>query len=198
LTDEHRPSLIERARAGDWDAIEDLVAGTVAPTFDAALHVFGDPKRAEAAAEDALLALLIAVRGREIEDGDPLRATGRSLAEAAAAAKAGPFAEGLTPDDLVLIGLRPDEARRGALTGVAAADRVAAILAFALGLEPADLAWALGRSRPDAEAAVLRVLDAIPHARPAEALRDILDARAASTRVPPDLEEHVLDRYEKS
>src|SRR5260221_7666037 len=50
LKDDARPRLIERARGGDWDAIEDLVSGAVAPTFDAALHLMGDPARAAHAA----------------------------------------------------------------------------------------------------------------------------------------------------
>jgi hypothetical protein len=198
LSEAPRPSLVERARAGDWDAIEDLVAGASAPTFDAALHLFGDAERAARAAEDALFALLLAVRGGEFDEGDPLRVTGRSLAEAAKAGGAEPFAKGLAPDDLIILGLRPDDARRAALGKVAAADRIAAVLAFALDLEPADLAWALGRPRPEAESAVARVLAAIPLEPPAGAFRDILDAHAASTRLPGDVEEHVLDRYEKS
>jgi hypothetical protein len=193
-----QPSLLERARGGDWDAIEDLVSGAVAPTFDAAFHLFGDPARAASATEEALLALLLAVRRGEITGGDPLRVTGRSLATAAAAAAVSPFASGLATEDLVAIGARPDDARGAAVGKLAAADRVAAILAFALDLEPADLAFALGRPKGEAAASVDRLLAALPHAAPSDGFREILDARASRARVPPDVEERVLDRYEKS
>jgi hypothetical protein len=192
------PSLLERARGGDWDAIEDLVSGAVAPTFDAAFHLFGDQARAASATEEALFALLQAVRRGEITGGDPLRAAGRSLAQATAEAGASPFAAGLETEDLVTIGARPGDARGAAVGRLASADRVAAVLAFALDLEPADLAFALGRPKAEATASVDRVLAALPHAVPAEALRDILDARASRARVPTDVEDRVLDRYEKS
>jgi hypothetical protein len=197
LTDDLRPRLMERARGGDWDAIEDLVSGATAPTFDAAFHLFGDASRAEKETEEALLEMLGRIGSGEIAGGDPLAATGRSLARACQSSSAAPFASGLSPEDLVILGLRPDDARRGAIARTPAADRIAAVLAMALDLEPADLARALEVSEKAAVAAVDRVLAAIPQAAPAEAFRSLLDARAAHVRVPLDVEERVLDRYEK-
>jgi hypothetical protein len=192
------PSLFDRARGGDWEAIEDLVAGAVAPTFDAALHLFGDAAQATSATEDALLALLQAVRRGELDDGDPLRVTGRALARAAAGGGAAPFAGGLSSDELVAIGARPDDSRGAAVAKIALADRVAAVLAYALDLDSGDLAYALERPKTEVTASVDRVLAAIPHPAPGEAFRIVLDARAARARVPSDVEERVLDRYERS
>src|SRR4029079_3471611 len=135
----------------------------------------------------ALLALLLAVRGGEFDSGDPLRVTGRRLAEAAQAARREPFEQGLAPEALIRLGLRPDDARRAGLGKLAAADRIAAVLAFALDLEPADRAGVIARPRPEAASAVLRALATIPHELPAEAFRDVLDAHAATTRLPGDV-----------
>jgi hypothetical protein len=197
LNDAELPRLIERARGGDWDAIEDILSGALAPTFDAALHMAGDPVHAARLAEDALLDLLLAVRSGSFSDGDPLSRTARSLANSASAT-GGPFETGLLPDDLVVIGMRPSDARRADLGRVAAADRVAAVLAYALDVPPEELAQAFDRPRAEVEAAIGRVLAAIPHEEPEQALRDILDARAARARLPADLEDRVLDRLEQA
>jgi hypothetical protein len=197
LTDDERPRLIQRARAGDWEALEDLATGASAPTFDAAFHLFADQERAAKAAEDALLALLLEVRRGQFVDGDPLGVTGRALADSARAAGISPFSTGLTVEDLVLIGRRPDDARGTEIGRLAPEDRVAAVLAFALDLAPQDLAHALGERRGSAVERVARVLDVIPAENPEEALHAILDERASRARVPADLEERVLDRYEK-
>jgi hypothetical protein len=190
--------LIERARGGDWDAIEDLVSGAIAPTFDAALHLFGDPAKAAQAAEDALLAMLAAVRAGSVQEGgDPLAATATSLAAAARASGIVPFAAGLSAGDLVALGLRPDDGRRGEIAKLAASDRVAAVLTFALDLPPDALAAPLGATPAAIAGSLARILDAIPHEDPAQAFRDILDARAAQVRLPAGLEDRVLDRFEQ-
>jgi hypothetical protein len=198
LNDDERPRLIERARGGDWDAIEDLVVGALAPTFDAALHLSEGAADAAVATEDALFAMLVAIRDGALPSGDPLAAAAAALAGAAGAAGKAPFAAGLSPEDLVAIARRPDDPRRGDLGKVPAADRIAAVLAFSLDLDAGTLAEALGARAADVQAAIDRVLGAIPHDRPAEALRDVLDARAARVRLPLDVEERVLDRFEKA
>jgi hypothetical protein len=196
LTDDERPRTIERARAGDWEAIEDLVGGAIAPTFDAAIHLFGDEAQARRVTEEALLAMLVSVRRGELRDGDPLTMTARSLAASASAAGAHPFPAGLEADDLVAIGCRPDDARGAALGTLPPADRVAAILAFALDLGAHEIAPAIGREVAAVERAIQSALAAIPHAQPEQALRDLLDARAGRFRLPAEIEEHVLDRFE--
>jgi hypothetical protein len=196
LNDAELPRLIERARGGDWDAIEDLLSGALAPTFDAALHFAGDPALAARLAEDALFDLLLAVRSGSFSDGDPLGPAARSLAQSAAGQA--PFDTGLLPEDLVAIGRRPDDARRADLAKVSAADRVTAVLAYALDVPPDELARALDRPHADVAGAIDRVLAAIPHDDPAQALRDVLDARASRARLPADLEDRVLDRLEQA
>jgi hypothetical protein len=197
LTDAERPRLFARARARDWDAIEDLVAGALAPTFDAAWHVFGDVRDAARAAEDALLAMIKAVAAGELTDGDPLIVCARALARAAQTANKAPFADGLRQDDMAVITRRPDDARRLDLARTAPADRLAAVLTAALDLSPEEMAVALETSPGEIGAAVDRVVRTIPHEAPGTAFRDILDARAAAVRVPIDVEEHVLDRFER-
>jgi hypothetical protein len=196
LNDDELPRLLERARGGDWDAIEDLLSGILAPTFDAALHLTGDPAKAGPAAEEALVDVLLSVKSGAWKAGDPLAAAARALARRGSTEPA-PFEGGLSPEDLVAIGRRPDDARRGELARVAAADRVAAVLAYALDIAPDDLASALGRPPAEVAAAIDRVLAAIPHEDPAQAFRDVLDTRAARARVPGDLEDRILDRVER-
>jgi hypothetical protein len=196
LNDDELPRLLESARGGDWDAIEDLLTGMLAPTFDAALHLTGDPAKAGTVAEDALVDVLLSVTSGAWKEGDPLAAAACALAKGAAGGPA-PFETSLTPEDLVAIGRRPDDARRGELARVAAADRVIAVLAYALDLAPDELAPALGRPPAEVAGAIERVLAAIPHDDPAQAFRDVLDTRAARARVPGDLEDRVLDRLEE-
>jgi hypothetical protein len=198
LSDDERPRLIERARGGDWDAIEDLVAGAIAPTFDAALHLLGDAALASQATEDALLALLLAVRKGEIRSEDPLIVSARSLSAAAQASGSSPFSGGLGAEDLVTIERRLDDPRRSDLGKIAAADRIAAVLAFSLDLAPEELGPALGRAPADLRSAIDGVLDSLPHEQPEEAFRAILDARASRARVPLHVEDRVLDRFEKA
>jgi hypothetical protein len=197
LSDDERPQLIERAARGDWEAIEDLVSGTMAPAFDAALHLFGDPVEAARQTEEALLGMLVAIRRGSHGAGDPEILAARGLRTSASASKASPFAAGLEPDDMIAIAMRPDDARRADLGAVSAEDRVLAMIAFALDLTPSDLALACDRTPAEVSAAVDRVLGAIPHERPESALRDILDARASRVRVPLEIEERVLDRFEQ-
>lgn len=194
--EDDRPSALERARGGEWDAFEDLLGRTVAPTFDAAVHLFPDAATAAAAAEEALLAFLVAVRRGAFSAGDPLKATARTLARATRAAGRYPFAAGFGPEDLACLGLAPDDGRGKLFAKTADLDRLALALDVALDLEPADLAYALETPEKEARAAVERALAAVPSSSPRNALRDLFDARAARTPLPSGLEDRVLDRFE--
>jgi hypothetical protein len=196
--DDDRPSALERARGGEWDAFEDLLGQTVAPTFDAAIHLLDDPATAEAASEEALFGLLTAVRRGSFHHGDPLKFTARSLVRTARGASRSPFAEGFGPEDLTQLGLPPTDGRGRLFGKQPELERFALTLDVALDLEPRDLAFALEKPEAEVAPALDRALQAVPVSSPRNALRDLFDARAARHRVPPGLEDRVLDRLEKA
>jgi len=192
------PPALDRARAGDWEGFEDLLGQTLAPTFDAAVHLFGGGPAAATAAEDALFDLLESVRRGRFTHGDPLKWTARTLVRGARAAGRAPLEGGLAADDLVELGLAPGDGRGPAVGRLPVDDRLAATLDVALDLEPRDLAFALEKPEAEAAAALARAFKAVPHARPREALRDVFDRRAARERLPAGAEDRVLDRLEKA
>ncbi len=196
MSDYPRPSPFERARSGDWEAYEEIVSATIAPTFDAAWLILGDADAAARVTEESLFELLQAVKSGAFRGGDTLRFTGRAVVRAARAAKSEPFASGLEPDDMAFANCPPNDPRRFDLGKLPASDRIAIILGLAMDLEPSDLAHALEVPVDHALAAADRALAAVPSHLPKDALRDMLDNRASRVRVPFSLEERVLDRFE--
>ncbi len=194
--DDGKPSVFSRAHGGDWEAYEELLAQTVAPTFDAAVHLFEDAATAGAAAEEALFSLALAVRKAEFTAGDPLKFTARLLARGAKAAARSPFFAGLTPEDLTLLALEPTDGRGSNFAKASELARYAVVLDVALDLEPRDLAYALEKPEAEVAAALAEALDLVPAHDPRDAFRDVLDARAARFRLPPGIEDRVLDRLE--
>jgi hypothetical protein len=187
---------LERAASGAFDAFEELLGQTVSPTFDAALHLRDDPIEAAAAAEEALFALLLAVRRGSFSGGDPLKFAARELVRGARGAGRAPFSNGLVAEDLVILGLDLSDGRGPLFGKLDAFDRFAATLDVALDLEPRDLAFALERPEKDVGPALARAFAAVPSDRGRDALRDVLDARASRVRLAPGLEDRVLDRLE--
>ena len=192
--DASKPSGLELAKQGDFAGFEDLLSQAIAPIFDLSVHLFG--AKAEAAAEDALYALLIAVRKAEFLAGDPLKHAARTLVRRAKAEGVTPFTEGLDAGDMLLLALDPTDGRGKLFAKLPPEARLAVTVETALDLGPRDLAYVLECTDAAADAALKQGFAAVPSASPKDAMRDILDTRAAAMRLPFGLEDRLLDRLE--
>lgn len=180
---------LDRARGGDDAALVDLLAGVLAPTFDAACHLFRDATRAREATEAALVHLAATIRSGALEGDDPLACTGGRLARDAREGGFAPFPDGGNEPP-------PGGADLRTLRHVAAlpeTDRRLLILDLALGLPESGLATALGLPREEVALALGRI-----HGPPGTDLRtrlqELLDGHAAMFPLPRGLLDGIARR----
>ena len=192
--DASKPSGLELAKQGNFEGFEDLLSQAIAPIFDLSVHLFG--MKAEPAAEDALYALLLAVRKGEFLAGDPLKHAARTLVRRAKAEGMTPFVEGLDAGDMLLLALEPTDGRGKLFAKLPPEARLAVTVETALDLGPRDLAYVLECTDAASDAALKQGFASVPSASPKDAMRDILDTRAAAMRLPFGLEDRLLDRLE--
>jgi hypothetical protein len=168
VSKKHYPSTLDRALAGDNEALEHVLEGIVAPLFDLAFHALGEVSEARAACAATLEALAEELRGGRSHHRDP-------LVHAAALFWRGQPA---TSPGRSLV-LEPSS------TVLSSRERRAALTVLVVDLEGEDLARALGISQAEAEkvasAAALK-LGGHP-----EGWRDRLNQLAAATPMPPGM-----------
>jgi hypothetical protein len=184
MRSERKPSVFERARQGEKEAFEEILSSVVAPTFDTALHLFGDPECARKGTEDALFALLESVQSGAFAGSEPLAFLGGRLAAAARERNAVP-----------LTGMMAGESFQGRVVpALSVEEGTAIILELSLGLTLGELADAMRLDRPTAALVLARAHGALDTQDPAEAWQELLDARAAAVRLPSGIADRVLDR----
>ncbi len=191
-----RPTPIERFAAGDDSAASAIIAETLAPTFDLAFHFCGDAERAGEATYEACSTLLNIVRGQRYRAPEPLAVTGAFINSWGNREGLAPFSTPFAFEESAALGCTPTDKRLGALSGASIGVRRAVATAIAMDLADAALGFALGLPMNEANAAVDAGLCLIPSETPLVRLRDLMDLRAASVRIPRGIEDKILAPYE--
>ena len=186
-----RPSPLDRYRAGEEDALEDILWSICAPLFDLALHLFHSRRVAEDEVAAALRKLADEVRAGAMPGDSPGAAAARHLSRSLVRAPdAGdvadiPFEHGADPIALMRSLSELSPSRWSLLAH-----------AHALDLEGEEWRTALSLVPEQALAEVEDIIAGLGVER--STLRAFMDARAARANVPHGLVERALASEEES
>ena len=170
------PSDLELALGGDEDALESVLGGLVAPLFDLALHLADEhPGPAEEATVLALRELVRAVRSGSLPHPEPLMVAARHLVQSVDDRRITPHGGG---------------AFLAAVSKLQPGSRRALLVAYALDADPAELAYVLDLSVPDAASDKSHALKLLELSD--ERIVESLDALAAEVPLPRGLIDRAL------